>query len=443
MKIAVIGAGHAGVEAALAASKAGAQVTLFSREAALPYYRPRLVSVAFGQTEPGAIAMHPESWYAQNGIDLRLETTVVGLDPAGRTLQVRERDATPASTPFDGIVIAAGADPVVPGFPGTGRTALLPLWQLGDAVEIRRRFAPGKRLVVIGGGLIGIETAVRAVMAGLQVTIIEKAPRLMCSNLGPAAAGLLCRLLEEKGVRILTGASIEEVRSEAGANALILEDGSRHEFDMGLVCIGARANLDLLKGTTIQAVRGVMVDSTLRTTVPRVYACGDVAQIGNVVRCSALRASAQGRVAGKNVCAEQTGNRLEDYVAMPEPVFLKCGDIEIHAFGSVADATTQDCSKALFDSGGPQSSEGIGRDGCPQPFASRESVLRRAEDPTSLAMASYAVASSAPYHPVTEALLDPPSERTCRVSVLQNGRPVGVQMIGTKTGFDKYVNDIA
>lgn len=386
MKIAVIGAGHAGVEAALAAAKAGAQVTLFSREAALPYYRPRLVSVAFGQTEPDAIAMHPAPWYTQNGIDLQLETAVVGLDPAGRTLQVRERGTTPVSASFDGIVFAAGAEPVVPAFPGTGRNALLPLWQLADAVEIRRRLASGKRLVTVGGGLIGIETAVRAVIAGLRVTIIERSSRLMAANLGPAAAGLLCRLLEEKGVRILTGASIAEIRSEAGANELIFEDGRRHEFDMGLVSIGARASLDLLKGTTIQAARGITVDSTLRTTAPGVYACGDVAQIGNVVRCSALRASAQGRVAGRNVCAEHTGNRPEEYAAAPETVFLKCGDLEIHAFGCVADATTPDSS---------------------------------------------------------EILLDPPSDRTCRVSVLQNGRTVGIQMINTKTDFDKYVRGIA
>ena len=386
MKIAVIGAGHAGVEVALAAAKAGAQMTLFSREAALPYYRPRLVSVAFGQAEPASIEMHPAPWYTQNGINLRLETAVVGLDLVGRTLQVQASGTTPVSMSFDGIVIAAGANPVVPEFPGTGRNALMPLWQLADAVEIRRRLVPGKRLVIVGGGLIGIETAVRGITAGLRVTIIERSSRLMAANLGPAAAGLLCRLLEEKGVRILTGVSIAEVRSEAGANALILEDGNRHEFDMGLVCIGARASLDLLKGTTIQAARGITVDSTLRTTVPGIYACGDVAQIGGVVRCSALRASAQGRVAGKNVCAEQAGIRPDDYTAAPETVFLKCGDIEIRAFGRVADASTQDCS---------------------------------------------------------EILLDAPSDRTCRVSVLQNGRPIGIQMINTKTDFDKYVRGIA
>ncbi len=385
MNIAVVGAGHAGVEAAATAAKTGAAVTIFSRETILPYFRPRLVAVAFGQAEPGSILMHPAEWYGRNNIDLRLETEVTAVHAGVRTLCTRARGVESTTPAYDGIVIAAGAAAIVPAFPGSGGEALLPLWQCADAVEIRRRIRPGARLALIGGGLIGVEAAVRAAQAGLRVTIIEKAPRLMAANLGDMAARLLESLLEKKGVRVLAGVCVSKVDSGEGTHALTLENGDRIEFDLGIVSVGARANLDFMKDAGIVTARGITADPRLKTSVSGIYACGDIAQLGDAIRCSAPRASAQGRIAGGNVCAAVAGDAQQDYVAGPEPVFLKCGDIEVHAFGAVADLRAPDCSES-------------------------------------------------PVEPITE--------NSCRIRVTRNGKPAGVQMIGTKADFDKMVREI-
>jgi NADPH-dependent 2,4-dienoyl-CoA reductase/sulfur reductase-like enzyme len=111
MRIAVVGAGHAGVEAARVAAEAGAEVHLFSAESGLPYFRPRLPAVAFGLEEPQAIQMRPAEWYAKKGICLHLHTAVEAFD--GQALELTTGGQT---SRFDGIVLATGALPIVPPF---------------------------------------------------------------------------------------------------------------------------------------------------------------------------------------------------------------------------------------------------------------------------------------------------------------------------------------
>ena len=152
MRIGIIGAGHAGVEAARQARDRGADVVLFSGESVLPYFRPRVVALAFGQVEPDAISIRPHEWYEQNGIDLRLDCPVTELDARNKTVVARGQPET-----FDGLVIATGASPVLLPIVRELPDDAIALWDVKRSLAIREKLGTAKHLAVLGGGISGVE----------------------------------------------------------------------------------------------------------------------------------------------------------------------------------------------------------------------------------------------------------------------------------------------
>jgi NAD(P)H-nitrite reductase large subunit len=373
MRITVIGAGHAGVEAARAARQAGAEVTLLSAESVLPYYRPRLVAYAFGQAEFEAIRMHPADWYSGQGIDLRLDAPVEAIG-------LRERTVTAAgrTEPFDALVIAAGANPNVPAFAGANAEAVLPLWNVRHAAMIRGRVKPGGRLVIIGGGILGIEAALRALDAGMTVHIIELMARLMPAQLGHKASSVLLHRLKEKGLSVVLGHAVKSAEALPGAGVrLELDDHRTLEADLCFVSIGSKPDCSLPSAAGVAVERGVVVDAQLRTSDSLCFAAGDMIQFHGLTRCSALEATNQGRIAGANAAAAIQGGALRTYQPETLPLMFRSGDFELYAIGQPG---------------------GVGYE---------------------------------------EHLLDGTTESVIRSLVTRDGIPFGVQMIGTRHEFDR------
>lgn len=330
MRIGIIGAGHAGIEAAVAARQAGAEVTVFSAEDVPPYFRPRLVAVAMGQTAPEEIAMHPASWYAERGIRLRLATPATTLDVAARTVV-----AGGATEKFDALVLTCGALPRRPRFAGeTPATPIYTLWSMAEALTIRVRAHSGARLVVMGGSSLGIECAWRACEQQLRVTLVEKLPRLMPLMLGEGASGFLRQTLETKGIVVHTGQAVISVAEMAdGATGLCLENGTRLEADLALVCIGAAPNLSLAREAGLPTGRGIQTDACLQAA-PGVFVAGDVCEAAQRPARGAVReATAQGRLAGANAVACATGGPLRPFQPVAIPGAVRCTGLEIHAAG--------------------------------------------------------------------------------------------------------------
>jgi NAD(P)H-nitrite reductase large subunit len=376
MRIGIIGAGHAGVEAARAARDAGAEVVVFSAEDTAPYFRPRLVALAFGQIELSGMVFHPPAWYAAQGIALRLGTPVDALEPAALALH-----ANGGVERFDAVVLAAGAEPVVPFGPGLP-AGVVPLWNATHAAAIRARVRPGAHLVVVGGGILGLEAALRAREAGMTVRLLELQERLMPAQFGPSASHVLLRLLAAKGVEVSLRSRVTRLAPGSdGVGVLVERDGEHvEECACCLVAVGARPLKGLGERAGLAVERGVKVDDALQTSVPRVFGAGDVNQLRGVLRCSAREAQAQGRVAGANAVAAVRGEPLRMYQPELQPLTLKVRDFEMHAAG---------------DAG----SEGT-----------------------------------------TEQPLEASTETRCRVLVLKDGLVAGVQMVGTREGFDDYLD---
>ena len=316
--LAVIGAGHAGVEAAAALAKAGHRVTLWSDEPELPYFRPRLIAVAFGQAEPDAIRIKPETFYAQTGIALRHERAE-RLDLASRTVN---------GEVYDGIVLAQGSRPFVPPFAGD-RARLHTLWDMADARRLREAVRPGVRLAVIGGGVLGLEAALRAAMAGLKVSVVEAAPRLVNGVLGDGAEGVLRAALETKGITLSVGKGIAEIAAEG----LRLDSGNTIETDLILCSTGARPNVALGEAAGLPADCGLRTGADL-AAAPRVYVAGDLARpTERRPVCAVRRATAMGALAAANLCAELSGAPTTPWSDPVLPLFMKVGDVEFHTLG--------------------------------------------------------------------------------------------------------------
>ena len=382
MQIGIIGAGHAGLEAAVAAQQAGAKVTIFSAEATLPYFRPRLIAVAMGQTAPEEIAMHPAVWYTERGIQLRLATPVTAIDVAARTIEVgggREK--------FDALVIACGAVSRRPRFAGEiASTRIFTLWSMDDARAILAHVRPGLRLLIIGGACLGVEAALRACAQKQQVVIVELATRLMPLVLGEQAAGCLRRQLEAKGIGVRTGHAVAAFLQQAdGTMGVKLDDGSVLEADVALLCIGAAPNLTLARQAGLATDRGILTDACLQAA-PGVFVAGDVCQAaGHAARGAVREAAAQGRVSGANAVASISGEALQTFSPAVVPITVHYAGIDVNVAGHA-------------------SGEGI-----------RE---ERLDDGTQ--------------HQIV---------RACTRNA--DGQLAGVQMLGTRAGFDELVGQMA
>ena len=319
--IAIVGAGHAGVEAAFALVKGGAKVTLFSNEPGLPYFRPRLIAVAFGQAEPDAIAIKPQNAYDEAGIAL-LHEPAAAIDPAARTVNGRA---------FDGLILATGSHAFVPPFKGRA-DRLHTLWTLADALKLRAVCAPGKALTIIGGGVLGLEAALRAAEAGLRVAVVEAAPGLASGSLGGGEATLR-RAIEEKGIALRIGVGVEEILS----TGIRLADGREIDDDVLLCSAGARPNG--IPGH--QDYLHVCGDLNLMP-FPGVYAAGDIALPGRSVHAqpytpyrSVRRAQLMGKSLGESLLSAYAGKGTYLWYEPVLPQLMKVGDVELHTLGDL------------------------------------------------------------------------------------------------------------
>lgn len=334
-RIAIVGAGPAGIEAALAARKAGAEsVTLFSRENILPYGRPTLPIYAFSDKDIASAALHPREWYAEKGIELRLDTPVTGLDVENHLLKTLDGEEL-----FDAFVLAGGANPLKPIIPGImASPALYTLWTADDARKISRHCHRGRLVAIVGGGLVGVEAALRAAKAGKKVFLIEKGPRLLRPLLDEPAAATLGKRLTEKGISVMTGESIVGASQIASKLCLKL-DGKQKSLDVDMVVltVGSKANLALAQSAGISTDRGICVDNTLQTSAPDVYAAGDCIQFGAITRSSVAAAIEQGRIAGRNAVIASDTTEPSIYAPGPYPTRMSCEGVTVCAWGQTAE----------------------------------------------------------------------------------------------------------
>ena len=301
MKHVIVGSGVAGVTAAQAIVRADpdAEVHIFGAEPYPYYQRPRLWELIAGQIEQAALFFRPLAWYAERGIQVQVGSRVTAIDPQAHYLTLA--DGSPVA--YDRLLLAMGARSFVPPFDGVDKKGVFTLRALADAQAIKEYAQRASTAAVIGGGLLGLETARALLSLGLKVTVIEFAPRLLPRQLDEQGALMLQSRLEAMGLHILTAAATEAIVGQDRATGVQLKGGGVVDGQLVLISTGIRSRLELAREAGLEVNRGVVVDQRLGSSVPDVYAAGDVAEFNGIVYGIIPAAIEQAQVAAANMVA--------------------------------------------------------------------------------------------------------------------------------------------
>ena len=270
-KVLIIGAGHAGGTAAALLRQYGfeGEVVLAGEESAPPYQRPPL-SKAWLKGEAGLddVLLRPESFYAEQDIELRTGVTATAIDPAAKTASFAEGTVEP----YDVLILATGSTARKLALPGAERPDLLELRSLADAQKLKAARGAGRRLAVVGGGYGGLEAAASARALGAEAVVIERMDRVLARVASPTLSAFFTERHRREGVEILTSAEVTGFE----ADGVRLADSRLIEADTILVGVGALACDSLARSAGLTCDNGVVVDESARTSDPAIYAIGDM-----------------------------------------------------------------------------------------------------------------------------------------------------------------------
>ncbi|MGW2920196.1 NAD(P)/FAD-dependent oxidoreductase [Streptomyces angustmyceticus] len=273
----IAGAGLAGAKAAEALRTEGfdGPVLLLGEERERPYERPPLSKgYLLGTSEKEKVYVHPPQWYAANDVDLRTGNAVTALDPAAHEVTL----ADGSRLGYAKLLLATGSTPRTLPVPGADLDGVHTLRRLADSDRLKDVFRSAARIVVIGGGWIGLETAAAARAAGVEVTVLESAPLPLLGVLGPEVAQIFAGLHTEHGVALRCDTQVTEITGTDGAvDGVRLADGTRIAADAVIVGVGITPNSELAAAAGLKVDNGVVVDERLCSSHPDIHAAGDVA----------------------------------------------------------------------------------------------------------------------------------------------------------------------
>lgn len=335
-RVLIVGGGMAGLrlceEIAERDPHGGLAVQLIGSEPELPYNRILLTDVLAGQLSYHDIVMvDPDSY---RGFTMRLGTSIEAIDRAARVI----RTADGGELPYDVLVLATGADPIFPPIQGMRtddgmlRPGVFAFRTLDDCRSLEAARKVARRAVVVGGGVLGLETARGLASYGIPVTIVHAAPHLMERQLDDAAARILQRAYRDLGVTAYVNAGVTAMTwgEEGEVDGVVLSDGRRLPAELVVISCGIRPRVSLAKECGLRVEKGIVVGDDLRTSDPYIYAIGDCAQHRNLTAGLLDPAWAQARV----LAARITGtDPAADYAGFPAVTRLKASDVELTAMG--------------------------------------------------------------------------------------------------------------
>lgn len=315
--VVIIGAGQGGLQMATSLRQEGfaGRITLIGDEPGLPYQRPPLSKAYMAHGDGAALALKPESFFQKSDVTFHESCRVTAIDRAARqvVLQNGRRIA------YDHLVLATGTRNFLPPIAGIEAPGVLSLRTLADATRLREAVAGASHAVVIGGGFIGLEFAAVARKAGLAVTVLEGADRLMARAVSPAMSQAFLQMHRALGTDVQLGAlAAEIVLDSAGhASGVRLASGETVSGDLVLVAAGVRPNAELAAEAGLDLANGVSVNGQLRSSDPSISALGDVCAFplgGGQVRLESVQAAVDH---ARHIARVLVKGDSSDYAALP------------------------------------------------------------------------------------------------------------------------------
>ncbi len=306
----VIGASHAGVSLALQLRKEGwgGLIKLIGAERELPYHRPPLSKeLLAGEKDLDAIRLRPARIFEDNAIELLLGTTVLKIDRDVSAVLLDDGQ----SLHYDRLAVCTGA--LVQKIPlGATLQNVFYIRTATDVAQLKEMSQPGRRVVIIGAGYIGLETAAVLKQRGLEVTVIEMAERILSRVTGERMSAYMTALHTSHGVEIKTSTRVTDIRGDSNATRITCDDGSEYTADFVIVGIGVMPNVGLAENAGLDIDEGVLVDEYACSSDPHIYAAGDCTRhpsaiFKRLIRLESVQnANDQARAAAANICGKQT-----------------------------------------------------------------------------------------------------------------------------------------
>lgn len=275
-------------------------IAVVGEEPRRAYNRVLLSSLLANEVAPDEVELKPAGWWNDRGVTLLYGHQVTAVQPDIR----RVRLAGGATLPYSRLVLATGSRPIRLSVPGMTLPGVLTFRDLGDVAAIRDAVAGGRRAVVIGGGLLGLEAAHGLVKAGASVTLVHLMDRLMERQLDARASALLRRAIEGRGVTVLTEAETARVDGRKRVESVVLKDGRVIEADIVVVAVGVLPNADLARAAALDVGRGIVVDDALQTSIVGIHAIGECAEHAGVCYGLVEPAYEQARVLARRLAGE-------------------------------------------------------------------------------------------------------------------------------------------
>jgi nitrite reductase (NADH) large subunit len=343
-RLVVVGNGMAGmraVEELLSRAPDRFDITVIGAEPHPNYNRILLSSVLAGDKTLDEIVINAPSWYADHGIRLMAENRATAIDRAAR--QVALADGT--AVVYDKLLLATGSKPVAPPIPGLGLLNVRAFRDIADVEAMIAAAASDRRAVVIGGGLLGLEAAWGLKRRGMAVALVHLMPTLMERQLDVAAATLLHRDLDARGIAFFTNSQTEAILGTGRAEAVLLADGWRIPADFVVLAVGVRPNIDLARTADLDVNRGILVGDDMATSDPDIYAVGECIEHNGQVFGLVAPIWDQAKVCGARLAGDAAA------VYEPPPVFtsLKITGIDVFSAGALAAADDADQEITLHD----------------------------------------------------------------------------------------------
>ncbi|WP_047380326.1 FAD-dependent oxidoreductase [Cetobacterium sp. ZWU0022] len=338
--IVIVGGGVAALSAAKAARERSedVRITILSNENEYPYYRTLLSEMIGESIERDKFLVKNEKWYEDKKIEVRLNTVVENIDHESKRLKTSK-----GIVQYDKLIIATGAKAMIPSIGNSHLKGIFTVRDKNDVDEIKNYCIGKKKAVVIGGGVLGLESACGLQKLGLEVTVIEMMQRILPRQLDEDGSKIFEKCIEKSNVKLYKNSKAERFKGTNDVEGIYLDNGEFVKADIVIISSGITPNKELAQSADIKTNRGIVVDEKMQTSKKNIYACGDVAEYkGNIIGLWQI-SSDQGKVAALNALG--IDERYEDKI---QPVTFEGMGTKIFSAGGVLE-TGDSVSETIFE----------------------------------------------------------------------------------------------
>lgn len=337
-KYVIIGGSASGVGAVEAIREVDpvGDLIVISNEPFPQYSRPMISEYVSGEATLNTMKYREDQFWKKHNVKMLTGKTATRIDFIKKQVEINGED----KISYDKLLIATGGKPFVPRIEGGEKDGVFTFTELSSAESLEARMEQSKNAIVIGGGLIGVSASEALVKRGIKVTLVELKDDILNLIMDKTASEIAEKMLTEAGVKVITGQTVRQILgrtdNEKSVGGVIMTDGTKIKCDLVILAIGVIPRIELVKGTPLELNRGIVVNRFMRTNLPDVYACGDVAEAYDFItgknRLLPLWPLAHrgGRVAGYNMAGKKT-----EYEGGTVMSSLKYFDLPIIAVGTV------------------------------------------------------------------------------------------------------------